>query len=80
MKIEVLDVLLNSIDKVKKFTTEISTLKNDVDIMQGRYTVDAKSIMGVFSLNLVDTVAVKFESDDEEDIDKFLRITEEFRE
>lgn len=79
MKIEVLDVLLNSIDKVKKFTDLTYTFESDVDVVQGRYTIDGKSIMGVFSLSLVEPVTVEIESDNEEEINKFLDMMEEFR-
>lgn len=79
MKIEVLDVLLNTIDKVKKFTTIANKFDCDIDVLQGRYTVDGKSIMGVFSLDLTKPVIVEIDSDDEKEIDKFLDMMEEFR-
>ena len=40
-------ISLNSIDKVKSFVNEITKYDND-----GRYVIDAKSIMGIFSLDL----------------------------
>lgn len=79
MKIEVLDVLLNTINKVKKFTTITNKFDCNIDVLQGRYTVDGKSIMGVFSLDLTKTVIVEIDSDDEKEIDKFLDMMEEFR-
>lgn len=45
-------ILLNSVDRVKDFVTEISKLPCDCDILSGSYAIDAKSIMGIFSLNL----------------------------
>ena len=45
-------VSLNSIDKVKSFVNDISGFKNDFDLVAGRYTIDAKSIMGIFSLDI----------------------------
>lgn len=45
-------VLINSIEKVKQFCTVSSEAPFDVDLISGRYTIDAKSIMGIFSLNL----------------------------
>lgn len=45
-------VSLNSIDKVKAFVNEISKFENDFDLLSGRYIIDAKSIMGIFSLDL----------------------------
>ena len=79
MKIEVLDVLLNTINKVKKFTTITNKFDCNIDVLQGRYTVDGKSIRGVISLDLTKTVIVEIDSDDEKEIDKFLDMMEEFR-
>lgn len=43
---------LNSIDRVKSFVNIISKFDNDFDLVSGRYVIDAKSIMGIFSLDL----------------------------
>ena len=43
---------LNSIDKVKSFVNDISRFDYDFDLVSGRYVIDAKSIMGIFSLDL----------------------------
>lgn len=45
-------IFLNSIDKVKSFVNDISKFDYDFDLVSGRYVVDAKSIMGIFSLDL----------------------------
>lgn len=47
-----LKISLNSIDKVKAFVNEISKFECDFDLVSGRYVIDAKSIMGIFSLDL----------------------------
>lgn len=47
-----LTIKLNSIDKVKEFVRVITAFDNDFDLRSGRYTVDAKSILGIFSLDL----------------------------
>jgi len=46
------NVFLNTIDKVKGFVNVISTHEGDFDLSSDRYVVDAKSIMGIFSLDL----------------------------
>ena len=79
MKMEVLDIILNSIEKVKNFTDYANRINCDIDVIQGRYTVDAKSIMGVFSLNLVEPVSVRIISDDDIMVKNFLYKMEEFR-
>lgn len=45
-------IFLNTIDKVKSFVNDISKFEYDFDLVSGRYVVDAKSIMGIFSLDL----------------------------
>ena len=45
-------VSLDSIDKVKVFVNLVSKFDSDFDLISGRYVIDAKSIMGIFSLDL----------------------------
>ena len=45
-------ISLDSIEKVKKFVTEINKFNSEFDLVSGRYTIDAKSIMGIFALDL----------------------------
>ncbi|MCR5669199.1 MAG: HPr family phosphocarrier protein [Lachnospiraceae bacterium] len=45
-------ISLNSIDKVKSFVNTVSQIDSDFDLVSGRYVIDAKSIMGIFSLDL----------------------------
>lgn len=45
-------VSLNSIEKVKVFVNSVSKYDSDFDLISGRYVIDAKSIMGIFSLDL----------------------------
>ena len=45
-------ISLNSIDKVKAFVNDISKYDFDFHLVSGRYVIDAKSIMGIFSLDL----------------------------
>lgn len=45
-------IFLNSIDKVKSFVNLLAGFDSDFDLISGRYVIDAKSIMGIFSLDL----------------------------
>lgn len=45
-------ILIDSIDKVKSFVNEITKFECDFDLISGRYVIDAKSIMGIFSLDI----------------------------
>lgn len=49
---QTVQISLNSIDKVKNFVNAISKFDFDFDLVSGRYVIDAKSIMGIFSLDL----------------------------
>ena len=45
-------ISLNSIDKVISFVNDLAKFDADFDLVSGRYVIDAKSIMGIFSLDL----------------------------
>lgn len=47
-----LKVKIETINDVKKFVNTVSTFDFDVDLISGRYAIDAKSIMGIFSIDL----------------------------
>lgn len=46
------NVSLDTIDKVKSFVNLINTFDGDFDLVSERYVIDAKSIMGIFSLDI----------------------------
>ena len=58
------DVMLNSISDVKKFVNIVSKYDFDIDLISDRYVVDAKSIMGIFSLDLTKPIEVQVHTDD----------------
>ena len=58
-------ISLNSIDKVKSFVNDISKFDFDFDLVSGRYVIDAKSIMGIFSLDLSKPIELNIHSDRE---------------
>jgi len=59
-------ISLNSIEKVKTFVNEIAKYECDFDLISGRYIIDAKSIMGIFSLDLSQNITLKIHADDDE--------------
>lgn len=61
------NITLNSIDKVKTFVNTISKYNTDFDLVSGRYVIDAKSIMGIFSLDLSKPIRLDVHDDDEAD-------------
>ncbi len=52
---------LDTIDKVKKFVGIISAFDGDFDILAGRYIIDAKSILGIFSVDLSKPLTLRIE-------------------
>ncbi|MDR0197999.1 MAG: HPr family phosphocarrier protein [Oscillospiraceae bacterium] len=61
-------IKITTIDDVKKFVSTVMTYEYDADVVSGRYAVDAKSIMGLFSLDLSGELTLKIHSDDCGDI------------
>ena len=55
---------LNSIDRVKAFIAMTNQLSCEIDVCSGRYVVDGKSIMGLFSLDLSHPVTVRLHGSD----------------
>lgn len=59
-------ISLNSIDKVKSFVNDITKYDYDFDLVSGRYVIDAKSIMGIFSLDLSKDIDLYIHAEGEE--------------
>ena len=57
------EILLSSINDIKAFVYIVNRYEFDVDLTSGRYVVDAKSIMGIFSLDLSKPIKVDVHSD-----------------
>ena len=64
-----LQISLNSIDKVKSFVNDITKFDCDFDLVSGRYVIDAKSIMGIFSLDLSKPITLNVHADNADDAD-----------
>lgn len=69
------NILLESIADVKEFVSTVTLYDFDVDLVSGRYAVDAKSIMGIFSLDLSNKIELVAHTDD---ADKFLENIKKF--
>ena len=57
-------ISLNSIDKVKSFVNAITQFEFYFDLVSGRYVIDAKSIMGIFSLDLSKPIELVIHAED----------------
>lgn len=65
-------ISLNSIDKVKAFVNEVTKYDAEFDLVSGRYVIDAKSIMGIFSLDLSKPIELNIHS--EKNADEILEV------
>ena len=66
-------ITLEGINDVKKFVNVVSKYEFDVDLLSGRYAVDAKSIMGIFSLDLTKPIEMEIHAkEDDEAAQNFL--------
>lgn len=61
-------VLLSSINDVKDFVNIVNKYDYEIDLISGRYVVDAKSIMGIFSLDLSKPIKVEIRNEECEDL------------
>ena len=65
-------ISLNSIDRVKCFVNYINRYDCDFDLVSGRYIIDAKSIMGIFSLDLSKPISLNIHAD--KNLDEILEV------
>lgn len=59
-------IQLNAINDVKDFVNKVMLFNYDIDLASGRYAIDAKSIMGIFSLDLSKPIKLQAHTDDPE--------------
>lgn len=71
-------VLINTITKAKTFVFDMEQFDSDVLIHSGRYVLDAKSIMAIFSINLAEPLDIEILSEDEEEIIKFNEVIQKY--
>ena len=69
-------ISLQAINDVKDFVNTVMLFNYDIDLVSGRYAVDAKSIMGIFSLDLSKPIDLNIHS--ENNIDEILAKLDEF--
>ena len=63
---------LNSIEKVKSFVNEITKFDAEFDLVSGRYVIDAKSIMGIFSLDISKPIDLNIHADSDDQLKDIL--------
>lgn len=63
-------IQLSTIDAVRSFVSAVTAFEGDIDLASGRYVVDGKSIMGIFSLDLSQPIQMTVHSDDTAQLEK----------
>ena len=71
---ERVNILLDNMSKIQTFNRKTMQFSGEhLDLVSGRYRVDAKSLMGIFSLDLEKPVALEFEGEYEDEIYRLFR-------
>ena len=71
-------IFLGTIERVKDFVNAVTRLDCDMDIVSGRYVIDAKSIMGIFSVDLSKALTLVIGTDDKTEIDRIKKTIQKF--
>lgn len=61
------EIYLSNVKDVRDFVNMVILIGYEVDLMQGKYVIDAKSVMGIFALDLMTPITVVAHSDDTKD-------------
>ena len=61
-------VRLSSIEDIRSFVSAVITFDYEIDLCSGRYVIDAKSIMGIFSLDLMSPIELVAHTDDADEL------------
>lgn len=73
-----LTLKLNDFEKAKQFTTVANKFNSDIDILRDRYVIDAKSTLGIYTIDLSKPVTIRIISDDSAEIARFNEHMEQF--
>ena len=69
-------IKLSTVQDIRNFVDITAGIDEDIDLSSGRYVVDAKSIMGIFSLDLLNPITMTVMADNADEIiakfDKFI--------
>lgn len=74
-----IEITINSIPRVKSLVETCSKYVEDIDVISGRHIVDAKSIMGILSLDLTKPLRIRVITDSKTVIDLFMEDMETFK-
>ena len=72
-------IKISTVSDINNFLIATQSFESDIDLVCGRYIIDAKSTLGIHSLDLSKPIHVAIISDDEEEIKKFNEVMEVFK-
>ena len=72
-------ITLNDFIRIKNFSSEVVKFESDIVLVKGRYIIDAKSTIGIFTLDLSSPVDVIIHSDNEDEIKRFNEVMEKYK-
>lgn len=72
-------VQLNTIDRVKRFVKICDSFEEDIDLSSGRYIIDAKSIMGIFTFDLTKPLNIHIHSNNANVVRRFNEEMSDFK-
>lgn len=75
---EVYEIDISTIEKAKRFNEIALSFEEDIDVIKDRYIIDAKSILGIFSLDISKPLFIRFHTDDEHTRSLFCEKISEF--
>ena len=61
-------IKFNTIAQIQNFVNDMSRFLSDVDLTSGKYIVNAKSVIGVFSLDLAHPIGLTADGEDEDKV------------
>lgn len=75
---EIVEVNLNTIERIKKFGSIVSKFDSDIDVMQERHISDAKSVIALFTFDVTKPVKIGILSSSENELNLFREAMKEF--
>ena len=75
-----IQILLEMASQVKKFVNIVQSYSFEIDLRSDRYVIDAKSVLGIFSLDLSKPVNVEIHAEEDDELEKCDELIEQLKE
>lgn len=71
-------IKINTIKRIKDFVEDMNSFVSDVDAIRGRYILDAKSILGLMSVDLLLPLDIRINTSDEDELIRFNKVIQRY--